>query len=116
MNKPQTVNNSEISVKYLITVQVSSDTKPRKRNCVRATEFATLMLPHIFALMVRGIRGPTALAKALNEQHVPSRYGKTWSPVTVHRLLRRLGPSVITDVKKAQAGEMAQAMKGFGIT
>ena len=114
MNKPQTVNGSAIRVNCTTAHQVSSDAKPRTRNCVRATEFAMIMRPHVFSLMVQGIKGPTALAKALNERHVPSRFGKTWSTVTVHRLLRRLGPSLIKDVKAAQAGDMAQAMKNFG--
>ncbi len=37
--------------------------------------------------------GPRPLARTLNEMGVSARNGGRWYPATVHRLLKRLGPS-----------------------
>lgn len=73
-----------------------------------ALAFAQHLRPTIFKLMVSGVRGPTALARELNQQDVPTRSSGHWHPATVHRVLRLLGPSLLTDVKAEMAIKYAQ--------
>ena len=74
-----------------------------------ALTFAEHLRPTLFKLMVSGVRGPTALARELNKQGVPTRRSGRWHPVTVHRLLKLLGPSLLTDVEAEAAIKTAQA-------
>lgn len=55
-----------------------------------ADDFARSMAPAIHALLAEGLRTPTEITAALNEDGVPSSRGGRWLPTTVRNLLDRL--------------------------
>lgn len=71
------------------------------RNREQARVFAESLRPLLFDLMVNGRRSATALATELNKRGVPARNGGRWHPATVHRLRKRLEPSLSEEVKQA---------------
>ena len=76
-----------------------------KKNKDTAQKFAENLRPLILELMLgagsRKGRGPTALADTMNTLEVPTARGGKWHPATVHRLMKRLEPSLSKSFKKA---------------
>ncbi len=88
--------------------------RPKVRNCPQANEFAMFMLPYILILKSKGITGPSAIAKALNEQGYLRRNLKPWNKVEVFRLLDRLGPTLDVKVEVTEDFGLPQVMKALG--
>jgi hypothetical protein len=79
----------------------TNGSKLAQHNCSAADQFAESLHPLIFELMLTPRRGPVRLARELNRQGVPARYGGKWHPATVDRLLKRL-PGLKEELAKAK--------------
>ena len=75
------------------------------RNRLAALQFAESLRPRIVDLMVRGLRRPAWLARELNELNIMTPKGRRWYPATVKRLIKRLGPSLKTEVELARKAQ-----------
>ena len=85
------------------------------RNRQEAREFAEKLVPLLLQLEeARSLRlprlGPRRLARKLNELGVPGRNGGVWHPVTVARLLKRLGPAFEEERKRIRAAKFNKAI------
>ena len=56
--------------------------------------------------LVQSRLGPRPLAGKLNEMGVPARNGGRWFPATVHRLLKRLGPSFEQECRQMRTAKL----------
>jgi len=54
--------------------------------------------------------GPRPLARKLNEMGVPARNGGRWYMATVHRLLKRLGPSFKQECNQMRLAKLKKAL------
>ena len=54
--------------------------------------------------------GPRPLARRLNEMGVLARNGGMWYPATVHRLLKRLGPSFENECRQIRTAKLNTAL------
>lgn len=86
-----------------------------ERNRKDAASFAETLRSVIRDLKLAGARGPTDLAKALNDTGVPSRNNGRWHPSSVHRLLKLLGPSLTAEVKALANAQVAEMKKVAGV-
>ena len=69
-----------------------------ERNRVAADVFAEAMRPVLVKLMMHDSRQTTRAARELNELGVPTRCGGSWYPVTVRRVVERLGAMTLVEV------------------
>ncbi len=77
------------------------------RNRQNAQAFAESLRPLLLDLArERRLGGPRPLARTLNEMGVPTRNGGTWHPATVHRLLKRLGPSFEQECRQIRTAKL----------
>ena len=79
-----------------------------------AQEFAESLRPIIIEtmLLARSMKGmgPKELAAALNANGIPTARDAQWHPETVRRVLKRLGPSLKREFKKAWLEEGLRKM------
>ena len=54
--------------------------------------------------------GPRPLARTLNEMGVSARNGGRWYPATVHRLLKRLGPSFEQECRQMRTAKLNEVL------
>ena len=85
------------------------------RNKEDAQKFAESMRPLLLDLAnERSIGGPSLgprpLARTLNEMGVPARTGGKWYAATVHRLLKRLGPSFEQERRQMRTAKLKKAL------
>ena len=81
------------------------------RNRQDAQAFAESMRPMLLDLTKdRRLGGPRPLARTLNEMGVSARNGGRWYPVTVHRLLKRLGPSFEQECRQIRRTKLNEAL------
>ncbi len=71
-----------------------------ERNRAAADVFAESMRPVLVKLMAHTPKAATRTARKLNELGVPTRCGGSWYPVTVRRVVARLGPSFEDDLRR----------------
>ncbi len=83
-----------------------------KRNRADADAFAEEMRPVLVKLMMHDSRQATRAARELNRLGVPTRCGGGWHPVTVRRVVKRLGPSFDDDLRRRRD---AVFKKNFGV-
>ncbi len=81
-----------------------------ERNKVDADTFAEAMRPILVKLMAHTPKAATRAARKLNRRGVPTRCGGKWHPVTVRRLVKRLGPSFEDDLKNYRAAVFQKAL------
>ena len=82
-----------------------------EKNKREAQSFAVSLRPLILELMLERVRGPKALAEELNKRNMPTRTGGKWCRETVHRMIKRLEPSLSKDVKEARKEGSKKALK-----
>ena len=109
-------DNSEriIPTQYTTLDGVLAWAKPKVRNCHHANDFAMFMLPIIMILRSRGITGPSALARAMNERGQIRRNGKPWDKVSMYRLLDRLGPTLNIEVEVTDDLDLFKILDALG--
>ncbi len=83
-----------------------------ERNRADADAFAEAMRPVLVKLMAHTPKAATRAARKLNQLGVPTRCGGKWHPVTVRRLVERLGPSFDHDLRNRRD---AVFQKNFGV-
>ena len=82
------------------------------RNKQDAQAFAESMRPMLLDLTKdRRLGGPRLLARKLNEMGVPARNGDKWYPATVHRLLKRLGPSFEQECRQIRSAKVDEVLR-----
>ena len=85
------------------------------RNKNDAQEFAESMRTTLVDLatdhgLVQSRLGPRPLARKLNEMGVSARNGGRWHPATVHRLLKRLGPSFKQECRQIRRTKLNEVL------
>ena len=83
-----------------------------KRNRADADAFAEQLRPILAKLMMHDSRQATRAARELNRLGVPTRCGGSWYPVTVRRVVKRLGPSFDHDLRRRRD---AVFKRNFGV-
>lgn len=86
------------------------------RNMQGAQAYAETMRPLLLDLenerrLVDPSLGPRPLARKLNERGIPARNGGKWYPATVHRLLKRLGPSFGQDCSQIRTAKVINVLR-----
>jgi len=72
------------------------------RNRDQASAFAEGLRLLVIKLMIKGLRRPARLARELNRLAIATPEGGHWHSTTVTRLIKRLGPSLKTDIEAAK--------------
>ena len=81
------------------------------RNRQDAQAFAESLRPLLLDIAnERPLGGPRPLARTLNEMGVPARNGDKWYPATVHRLLKRLGPSFEQECRQIRRTKLNEVL------
>ncbi len=81
------------------------------RNRQNAQAFAESLRPLLLDIAnERPLGGPRPLARTLNEMGVSARIGGRWHPATVHRLLKRLGPSFEQECRQIRTTKLNEVL------